>query len=742
MYSASAIAATDQDVPPSTQPAPGVTTPPAEPPAVMVPLPLPPVIGKEDEDKKKDDKTAPSPENPPAPPPPGTPTVTLPSPPETEQPIPPPASLDTPIVPDAEFEAALPTLDGGEGLPEGTIQAEGTAAQELAPVGTPEDAELAESLAPLEGYDVQPVQTATAPETPPSISYSTRVTGLKPIGQDGRFKDLSALESGDGKAANAAMVRARANEDQALAVRLMKSAGYYDGKVTTTITAPATEGQPVAATLTALPGTPYKLGDIRIDAQPTVPESLIRDALPLRAGDVISANSVLAAEANVGVVLPRNGYPFAKVGARDIVLDPQTHIGDYTLKVDTGNRSRFGKVTTDGDKAFDADHIAVLTRFDQGDLYDSRMVDDLREALVSTSLFRTVSVESTPTGAIDGEGVETVDLVVHQNAGPARTLSAEVGFATGQGATAEGTWTHRNFFPPEGALIAHGVIGTQEQGLDLTYRRSNFKRRDLTLALAVSADHQIYDAYQAYTTGFTGSLARVSTPIWQKEWTWSLGLELLASREKATIANTTLAAFETYYLANIPARLGFDQSDDLLNPTKGYRLALQGGPQFSLSGSASSTFRTVFDASYYKAFGAKIVLATRARVGSLTGGTTANIAPSRRLYAGGGGSVRGFAYQGLGPLDATGDPTGGRSLFEASAEVRYRWGDWGVVPFVDVGQVYDAQFPDFSDMRVGIGVGARLYSNFGPIRIDVATPLDRRTDEPQFALYVGIGQAF
>jgi translocation and assembly module TamA len=665
-----------------------------------------------------------------------------------------------PIISDQDFAAALPPVDEAtpqpalapSTLPPDVATALTPTAADLPAVAASDDSEMIAPLAPLDGFDVQPVQTAAAPaEAAPQIAYGTQVDGLKEIGELSTFKSLSALYAGKGKAANAAMVRARANEDQALALRLMKSKGYYDGTVVAAITVPADNSGEVLAKLAAKPGKAYAFGMIRVDASPTTPPNLIRDALPLKTGDVIIADQVIAAEANVSLVLPQKGYPFAKVQEREIILDPDTGVGDYTLKVDTGDRARFGTITTTGtarndrpnsnNMAFDAKHILVLSRFKPGDLYDSRSVDDLREALIATSLFRTVTVEPVPSGQKDSDGVEIVDLNVRQQPGPARTLAFDAGYSTGEGFTADATWTNRNIVPPEGALILSGKLGTQEQGLGATFRRSNDRRRDRTTSLGVTADHNVYASYQAYTFGFSGSVSRVSTPIWQKLWTWSYGSDLLVTRESKTDPTTGAEVFSTYYLLNVPVKVEYDRTDDLLNPVKGFRLGASGGPQLSLQ-DGGSNLRLVLDGSYYYPLGPKMVLASRIRLGSLSGAPLDDIAPSRRLYAGGGGSVRGFAYQGLGPLDVKGDPTGGRSLFESSLELRYRFGDYGIVPFVDMGQVYDKTFPDFSDIRIGAGIGARLYTNFGPIRIDVSTPINRRPTEPQFTLYVGIGQAF
>ena len=136
------------------------------------------------------------------------------------------------------------------------------------------------------------------------------------------------------------------------------------------------------------------------------------------------------------------------------------------------------------------------------------------------------------------------------------------------------------------------------------------------------------------------------------------------------------------------------------------------------------------------------MIAGRVRFGTIQGAERIDIAPSRRLYSGGGGSVRGFGFQKLGPLDPNGDPIGGRSLNEGSIEGRYRFGDYGVVAFVDAGQSYEATTPKFSDMRYGVGIGGRFYTNFGPLRVDVATPMKRRAGESRINVYVSIGQAF
>jgi translocation and assembly module TamA len=188
--------------------------------------------------------------------------------------------------------------------------------------------------------------------------------------------------------------------------------------------------------------------------------------------------------------------------------------------------------------------------------------------------------------------------------------------------------------------------------------------------------------------------------------------------------------------------LGFDKSDNLLNPTKGYRLNLRLSPEASLGSGTQFYARAILDGSYYYSVNDSLVLAARARVGTISGIERDNLAPSRRFYGGGGGSVRGFGYQQLGPKDPVGDPIGGRSTNEAAVEARYRFGNFGVAGFIDAGQVYESSIPKFDDWRFGVGIGGRFYTNFGPIRLDVATPIGKKPGESRVSVYVSIGQAF
>ena len=711
-----------------------------------------------------------------------------------------------PVISDEEFEAEVPDLDADADAellaPLESIdaferrmaaeQAGAAAPADEAPLGDPaladgdsveeigdaplRDAQLAQPLPSIETFEVEPVEFAqdANDEETVEVAYSVQLNGLEladadaEVGLRDLFDELSALEEGDGEAANIAQISARLTEDSALIKRILASEGWYEAQANTRLDRSGDSAEAaLVAVIDVVPGPRYTFADIVIDAPPVVPVDLIEDNLALVIGEPIVAQRVQGAEAQVAIALPQQGYPFVEVGQRDILLDPETEDGVYTLPINPGPRSVFGGIRTTGDLAFDAEHIEVLARFERGELYDARKVDDLRQALVATGLFNTVSVVPEATGEAAGDDTQFATLLVEQEAGPPRTLAGSAGFGTGQGFRIEGSWTHRNLFPPEGALIASAVAGTQEQGLGVTFRRSNAGRRDRTVQLTAEALHSDYDAFEAFTARVGGIVSYSSTPIWQKPLTYAYGGQLIVTNEQDFNLTTNQRERRTFYIAGLTGQAGFDTTNDLLDPVEGFRVTALVEPEGSLEDGFTPYVRARLDGSTYFGFSDSIVLAGRVRLGTIQGINRFDLAPSRRFYAGGGGSVRGFGYQELGPrvlepnpdypepdeIDPDDDPEdlpdpfiyrpiGGRSLVEAAAELRYRFGNFGVVGFVDAGQVYEETLPQFSDIRYAVGVGGRYYTNFGPLRFDVAMPLGRRPGESRFAVYVSIGQAF
>ena len=558
-----------------------------------------------------------------------------------------------------------------------------------------------------------------------------------------RFDALSTLERLSDDDANLAQVNRRARDDNDLLLNMLRVYGFYDGEVRNSVG--RIEGQQrVALNFEITSGPIYRLSAIDLAGLDVVGVDVpaAREAFAMKVGDPANSDRIVAGRLGVLTQLLETGFPFAETGEPDLLIDHDLRSGALTVPVTPGGQYRFGGIIANDDGLFGSRHLERIARFDAGDIFQASDVDDLRRAILATGLVSTVTL--TPVSATDPVGTEpgTVDIAVETVAAPLRTIAGEIGYGTGEGYRAEVSWEHRDLFPPEGLLRARAVGGTQEQLVNLVFRRNNFMRRDRVLTAQVLASNTNRDAFEARTFLVGASLERQTNLIFQKKWTWSVGAELVLSDERDSRARIVGGARRTFFIAALPTSLTYDGSDDLLNPSKGFRLGGRLSPEYSLQSGSRGYARIQIDGSYYQPVADNIVMAGRVRLGSPVGANRFDIAPSRRFYAGGGGSVRGFGFQRIGPRDGNDDPIGGNGLAEFSLEARVRFGDFGVVPFFDAGNVYAGSTPDLSGMRYGAGIGVRYYSNFGPLRLDVGTPLNRQTGDSRIGIYISLGQAF
>jgi translocation and assembly module TamA len=572
-----------------------------------------------------------------------------------------------------------------------------------------------------------------------------------------RFKQLSTIEKLDDED-SAAKLAAQARADEQMLLRLLRVYGYYDAVVSRQVAgldAPAAEADTPATAekpqvrFNILPGKQYAFGAVDLgqlaDAGPDYP--MLRETFEIKTGDPLLADKILEEQFDLDRQLGETGYPFAKIDDPSLLVDHARTQGDLTLPVTPGGKYNFGQVTSNMPEFMSGRHLADIARFEPGDLYKRSLDLDLRQAILATGIVSSVTITPVATKAPADGQPGTVDMQVQMEPAKLRTLAGRIGYGTGEGFKIEGSWEHRNLFPPEGMLRVRGIAGTNEQLAGVTFRKNNFHARDQILTIDAFASTIDYDAYDARTVSLVGNFERVSTVLFQKPFSWSVGLELTATGERQADANGNLGPRQTYFIGAIPLYAQLDTSDDLLNPTRGWRLGAHVSPETSRTNDVQSFYvRSQVDASYYRSLGEKVVLAGRVRLGSITGADLAAIAPSRRLYAGGGGSVRGYGYRAIGPHDDQGDPTGGRSLTELAIEARIKTGWLGgalqIVPFVDAGTVGENELPGFDQIKIGAGIGARYLTGFGPIRLDVAVPLNPGPNDDAVAVYVGLGQAF
>lgn len=513
----------------------------------------------------------------------------------------------------------------------------------------------------------------------------------------------------------------------------------------------------------------------------------------IHSGEPALAAPILDAVDALPQILRNEGYPFARVASAHYTLDSQERCVNADIVVDPGPATVMNGISVSGAPHVHDSYLKCLIPWRLGEPWDDRQVARYREILQQLGLFNTVDVRAagpqcavplampddaagralpeahlpfsanttplaqdltatalhdhTPNARPDDAPADTiefpadrqpltlpVDVALREAA--FRTVSAGMRYSTDVGFGVQGAWQHRNLFGNGESLKIKVPIAQDLQGIQADFVKPAFGRPGQTLLAGGSMEREKTDAYtKRAVSAYSGLNRRLNTYWWADVRVDAENGYLDANREKTD-----------YRFLSFSLGLRRDTRNDTLNPSSGTRLSLTVTPIHGFYHDAFSTMATKIDASaYYAPFESdSLVLAARLALGSMAGSSLHSIPATLRYYAGGGGSVRGYAYQALGARDDEGDPLGGRSFQELNLEARIKVTDSiGVVPFVDAGMVYESEFPRWGrDLDWAVGMGLRYFTPIGPVRFDVAFPLTRIHGEQGFQIYISIGQAF
>ncbi len=386
------------------------------------------------------------------------------------------------------------------------------------------------------------------------------------------------------------------------------------------------------------------------------------------------------------------------------------------------------------------DWAASLIPWKPGDVYSPTKLADFEQRLVDTGVFDSITVTLAPIS--EGQGRRPV--LVSLTDRPWRSLEASGSYATSEGLGVEGkvNWFNRTGRGDTRTLKIQG--SRLKSGLDFEFSFPHWHRPRQTLKYGAGITQQFTDAYDETSAGVRFDLTRARD---RSSYT-TVGAALDATRTvgKSAVALTTVSDSVSGATLSLLGAVYLDQSDDLLNPRRGWRLDVRSEPILSVSGGSRQGFlKSQAQGSIYLPLSeqARTVMAGRLHVGSIVGVTVDNVPVARRFYAGGGGSVRGYSYQGVGPRLSDNTPKGGTTVWDGSLEVRQRVkGLWSVVAFADAGSTSDGIAPDFRSVSAGAGLGVRYDLGFGPVRFDLAVPLSSRAGDPAYQIYLSIGQSF
>ncbi|HEX5007507.1 MAG TPA: autotransporter assembly complex family protein [Hyphomonadaceae bacterium] len=541
--------------------------------------------------------------------------------------------------------------------------------------------------------------------------------------------------------------RRQAERAEAIVARLLESEGYYQAEVESWAEGIDTFTRGVRATI----GPLFIYTTARIDFLGGRPdEQTVKDlesllapldpGIPARAQPVIETGDALLAR------LRAAGYPDAIAQPVDALADARENTVEIAFQLQPGRRASFGDVRYTGLGRTRPDFLAKLRPWKPGERYSPQKLDEFRGRLAETGLFSSAAVRLSPTGDPEANGLLSRDVLVDIRERERHTIALGATASTSDGGGVEAEWERRNLTGRGDSLRIAGQLATLERRLEATWRRPHIGRYGRNVSFGAKIEDFETDAFDQTGGSVLATIEEQLTPRIRA----SVGAEagyasILDDQARQQCANQPpdcVPGRRDLYILSTTGTAEYVGVRDILDPRDGVRARASIEPGLTTGDTQIGYTRLLGEASVYFDIGSdNLIGALRGRAGTIFGPEGAP--PDRLFYAGGGGSVRGYEYQSLSPRDSTGLLIGGRSLVEMSAELRYRaTNNLGYVAFVDAGAAGTNVEPPIDAMSAGIGLGVRYYAGFGPLRADIAVPLNKKEGDADFQIYISIGQAF
>ncbi|MFW6314871.1 MAG: autotransporter assembly complex protein TamA, partial [Desulfohalobiaceae bacterium] len=518
----------------------------------------------------------------------------------------------------------------------------------------------------------------------------------------------------------------RARQDVRKMSRTLQSFGYFNPSIDIELQE-AKSGLEVV--FQVQPGARYVLGMVNLEVAAAEQEAELQlpepEELGLEPGSAFRARQVRQTESRIREYLRNRGRPSPEVSLQQALVDHEQQQVDVYYHVQPGPEADFGQTRIQGLDRVRKAYVQERIPWQQGDIFQAEKLEELRRSLVATGLFSMVQVRTK--SELDQEG--RAEIMVNLVERSPRTIKAGIGYETDVGPNLRLGWEHRNLRGKGRSLQSSLSVSGVEASLDTEFSVPRFRHKDQTLKLTSSLSREDTDAYQSSSLS---TAARVERQV-SEHLAAGLGLAY-------RMTEVTQEERDEFGLLSLPASLVWDSRDQVLDPGQGIRSHLRLTPYTDTLSQDLQFLKAQHGLRHYQSLlqDKRLVLASRVEVGGLSGASRQDIPADERFYSGGGGSVRGYGFQKLGPLK-DGDPVGGRSLLELGAELRLRVkGKSGLAAFLEGGQVYSQSFPDLGErIRWGAGLGYRYYTGFGPLRLDVAVPLDKRDGvDSDYQIYI------
>jgi len=565
--------------------------------------------------------------------------------------------------------------------------------------------------------------------------------------------------------------------------KVLRAESFYAGTVKFNF---KEKEDPLRLIFSVTTGKPFLLNDISIDISgSSLPENVTppnREATGLKKGARGTSASIIAGGERLLAYIRKQGYPFVKMADRRVVVDYATETIDLIFTVALGERAVFGKTTIEGLEDVDRELVQRKIPWQEGRFYDPALIQEYRNRLSRTGLFTMVLIPPIkkdtpppspsqsssppmplPSPTTDEEAIPVpsqpqsppppmpsappveaaeathlprpipVSITVRER--DRHTVGLMAGYSTDLGFGGGVSWEDRNLFG-EGEALRINLFGSEKMYMvEGRFLLPEFLSPDQSLILGIQP---VYDNPDAYTSYRVRGSAIIRRDI-SERFSFSGGVALTADSVEQ------LDQTDDYLLLSVPLNAQLSVGGSQPFRRAGAIFSILGEPYWNIR--TDRLFIKIVQNTnllYRFPWASGLSAVGRISLGSIPEASPGEVPADLRFYAGGANSIRGYAYQIVGPMSGK-DPIGGRSMLTISLEFDLEIiGEFGAATFIDGGSAFADSLPDpGEDLLWGTGVGLRYFTPIGPIGLDIGFPLDKRKGiDDDYQVYVSIAQIF
>ena len=511
--------------------------------------------------------------------------------------------------------------------------------------------------------------------------------------------------------------------DLQLLEQLYQSNGFVNVQVGEPVVEINREAGAIVVTVPiAREGEQYKVGTVVLAGSEVLSAEELRDLVRVTSGEIYSRETVRRDILALTEAYADQGYAFADI-VPTVSLDQQTRLVNLSFTTRPGPKVYIGRIDIIGNERTQDRVIRRELRLDEGELYSGSKLRRSRQRLNNLQYFEEVNID-TRTRAED----DLLDLEVQLRERATGQFSAGLGFSSVEDVIFTISVVQNNLFGRGQSLSANAYLGGISQDFSLSFREPWLYGRPIGLGISVFNRAEDFQTFDVNRTGASLSLGRAVGEFARLSAAYRYEV-LDISNLSANASDLLQQSQGESATSSVTPSIVRDSRDNVFNPSEGSLNSFE--IQLAGLGGDNRYYRAIGNTTWYFALPGEMTGFVRCRFG-FGDGFGDNVLPaSERFFLGGVTTIRGFEFRDIGPEDDAGNPLGGTSFAQFNIEIGRSLGTvLRVVAFVDAGNVYGADNDfDIGNVRRSAGLGVRIVTPIGPIRLDYGFKLDKRPGE-------------